>query len=78
MHSHALLLFTMHAHSPGLGAGVWTSELVFASSSYNNIEFRPAITDEEADKRCAQCVCVCMCIGVCTLVCACMSVCKHA
>uniref|UniRef100_A0A7S3VPC6 glycerol kinase n=1 Tax=Dunaliella tertiolecta TaxID=3047 RepID=A0A7S3VPC6_DUNTE len=42
------------ALAAGLGAGVWSSELVFASSSYNNKEFKPAITDEEADKRFAR------------------------
>lgn len=39
------------ALAAGLGADVWTRELVFASASYNNIEFKPSITDTEADKR---------------------------
>jgi len=42
------------ALAAGLGADVWTRELVFASASYNNIDFKPTITDTEADKRCVE------------------------
>ncbi|KAF5838121.1 hypothetical protein DUNSADRAFT_3371 [Dunaliella salina] len=42
------------ALAAGLGAEVFTRELVFASASYNNIEFKPTITDTDADKRYAR------------------------
>jgi len=52
------------ALAAGLGADVWSRELVFASASYNNIDFKPSITDTEADKRWAVAVWwLCGCVG---------------
>ena len=39
------------ALAAGIGIGFWSEELVFSTHAYNTMEFKPAISVEEAERR---------------------------